>query len=137
MRNIILNQKMTATILVGIIFLQPVFALAQVGIPCGDLAAGQKMCGFNDLITLVNNVIHFIIYYIAVPLAALGFMWVGGNLVLNQNKESAWSDAKEKFWDIGRGFGIILGAYVLIKMALFAFLSEEQINFMSFMLDLN
>lgn len=95
------------------------------------------MCGFNDLITLVNNVIHFIIYYIAVPLAALGFMWVGGNLVLNQNKESAWSDAKEKFWDIGRGFGIILGAYVLIKMALFAFLSEEQINFMSFMLDLN
>ena len=130
-------KKTFSSILAFTIFALPLVVSAQLGIPCGsDTPPADHPCGFNDLLVLVNNIISFLIYYIAVPLAALGFMFTGANLVINLNKESAWSDAKGRFWDIGMGFGIILGAYVLIKMVLFAFLSEEQINFMKFMLDL-
>lgn len=130
-------KKTFSSILIFAIFALPLVASAQLGIPCGgDTPPADHPCGFNDLIILINNIIHFIIYYVAVPLAALGFMYVGGRLVLFPNKEGEWTKAKGIFWDIGMGFGIILGAYVLIKMVLFAFLSEEQINFMKFMLDL-
>lgn len=130
-------KKTFPSILAFTIFTIPLVVSAQLGIPCGsDTPPADHPCGFNDLLILVNNIIDFIIYYIAVPLAALGFMAVGARLVLMPNKEGEWTHAKGVFWDIGMGFGIILGAYVLIKMVLFAFLSEEQINFMRFILDL-
>lgn len=110
----------------------PVFVSAQVGVPCGDFASGQKECGFNDLIILANNIIKFLMFSVAVPLAAIGIMWVGGNLVINQDKEGAWSKAKDSFWDIILGFGIMLASYVLIKTVLFAFISDEQARFMQF-----
>ena len=128
----IYNQKICAVVVSLAIFIVPVLAFAQIGIPCGDFKAGQKECGFDDLIILANNVIKFLMFSVAVPLAAIGFMWVGGNLVINQDKEGAWSTAKNSFWDIIMGFGIMLGAYVFIKTLLFAFLTDEQASFMQF-----
>lgn len=111
------------SLLVALFF--PMYISAQIGIPCGDIADGQKECTFNDLIILANNVIKFLMYSVAVPLAALGFMWIGGNLVVNQDKEGAWSKAKEGFGNIGLGFIIMLVAFVLVKLVLYAFLDTE------------
>ncbi len=108
-------------------FLLPMYVSAQVGIPCDG-----PDCGFDDLIVLANNIIKFLMFSVAVPLAAIGFMWVGGNLIINQDKEGAWSKAKGSFWDIAMGFGIMLVAYVLIKTVLFAFLTEESASFVQF-----
>jgi len=127
------NQKTSATIVAFAIFALPVVVWAQVGIPCGDIASGQKECGFNDLIILANNIINSLILKVAVPLAALGFMWVGGKMILSPNKESAKTEAKQSFANIAMGFGIMLGAYILIKTVLFAFLTDEQTSFMQFM----
>ena len=127
--NSVMNsQKITAGIVSFFILVAPVLAWAEVGIPCGDLAAGQKECGFNDLITLANSIIKFLMISVAVPLAAIGFMWVGGKMILSPNKESAKTEAKQSFANIAMGFGIMLGAYVLIKMVLFAFLDEKYVK---------
>lgn len=140
---------MRATILTLAILIMPTVALGASLIPCGQPANTKtpnitvggasydttKECGFNDLIILANIIIKFLMIDVAVPLAALGIMWAGGNLIVNQNKEGAWTEAKESFWSIGMGFGIMLGAFVLLKLVFFTFLSTDQISFMDFMLD--
>ena len=143
----ILNQKIGVAVLSLAFFIVPTMALGASLIPCGQRAGSAPItvggasypttneCGFSDLIILANIIIKFLMIDVAVPLAALGFMWVGGNLIVNQNKEGAWTEAKESFGNIGIGFGIMLGAFVLLKLVLFTFLSTEQINFMKFMLD--
>lgn len=143
----ILNQKTAVAVLSLAILVVPAVALGAGLIPCGRPAGTDPIivggapylttneCGFNDLIILANIIIKFLMIDVAVPLAALGIMWAGGKLVVNQNKESAWSEAKESFGSIGMGFLIMLGAFVLIKLVLFTFLSNDQIEFMKFMLD--
>ncbi len=99
------------------------FAVGAAGlVPCGG-GGGEPVCDFNQLMVMANNIIRFLMYSVAVPLAALGFMVVGARLVFNQNKEAAWTTAKESFGDIGRGFFIILGAFLLIKFVLSQFLA--------------
>lgn len=83
-------------------------------------------CGFSELMVMVNKVVRFLFLDVAVPLAALGFMWAGASLVLSQNKESAWTDAKGRFETIGMGFGIMLGTYVLVKVVIYQFLNTNK-----------
>lgn len=116
-----MSQKTITQILSLAVFLLPFSVSAQVGIPCDG-----PDCDFEDLITLANRIVKFLMYNVAVPLAALGFVFSGAKLILNQDKEGAWSETKESFWNIGKGFGIILGSYVLIKAILYAFLNTEQ-----------
>jgi len=104
----------------AMIFVVPMISMAEIGIPCEG-----PDCGFNHLIILANNIIKFLMFTVAVPLAELGFMWAGAGLVLNQNKESAWSEAKERFGNIAMGFGIMLAAFILVKLILSAFLNTK------------
>lgn len=118
------NQKKVAAVLSFAIILLPFVARAASGlIPCDGSDANP--CTFASFMTLANNIIHFLLYDVSVPLAAIGFMVVGAKLVLSQNKESAWSEAKGSFASIGTGFGIMLGAYVLIKVVIYAFLNTD------------
>ena len=123
----ILNQKTVAATLSFTVLALPVVVHGAGLIPnCGDVVNGKFVdCTFNDVLKLANNIIHFLLYDVSVPLAALGFMWAGANLVLSQNKESAWTDAKKRFTNIGIGFGIMLGSYVLIKVVIYAFLNTD------------
>lgn len=124
-----INQKSIAILLSTAFLVLPFIAFAKVGIPCEG-----PDCGFDDLIILANNIIKFLMFSVAVPLAAIGFMWTGGRLIVMQSKESEWEKAKTGFADIAIGFGIMLGSYVLIKTLLFAFLTDEvKASFMQFM----
>ena len=130
------NKKNAATILVFAVLIVPIMAYGASLVPCGQPAGTPDIivggisrptinpCGFDDLIVLANTIVRFLMYDVAVPLAAIGFMWAGANLVLNQDKEGAWSEAKERFVNIAKGFGIMIGAYVLIKFVLYTFLNQ-------------
>lgn len=125
----ITNKKISALILSFALLALPSVVYGAGLIPCGDTIVGGVItptthpCGFNDILELANRVIHFLMIDVAVPLAALGFMYTGARLVLVQNKESEWTDAKKRIEDVAIGFGMILGAYVLIKTILYAFLN--------------
>jgi len=133
--------KIGATVAVMFILSIPLATFAQpaqtgvLGIPCGS--PETHPCGFNDLITLVNNIIQFLIYFIVVPLIALAFMITGARFILNPNKESAKTLAKEQFEMIAIGLFWILAGFLLVKTVLFYFLSEEQKSFMKFIFDVS
>ncbi|MFA5997505.1 MAG: hypothetical protein WC791_03390 [Candidatus Paceibacterota bacterium] len=122
------NQKAITTILSTIVLALPMTVAAQVGIPCDG-----PNCDFNSLIKLINNIIKFLMFSVAVPLAALGFMFMGGKMVLLSNKEAAKTEAKQGIGFIITGFLIMLGAYVFIKTILFMFITDDQKTFMNFM----
>lgn len=123
-----MNQKNIAWLLAMTIFIIPLVSSAEVGMPCEG-----PDCTFDDIIILINNIVKFLVFSVAVPLAAIGFMFMGAKLVLMQNKEAEMTKAKEGLWNIVIGFGIMLASYVVIKTALFAFLSDEQKTFMGFL----
>ncbi len=117
------KQKFSAIILAGFVISLPfvVWAASETGlVPCVD------NCDFNQLMIMASNIIKFLTYSVAVPLAALGFMVVGARLIFSQNKETAWTTAKESFVFIAKGFAIIIGAFLLIRFILDQFLSPEQ-----------
>jgi len=139
-----MNQKTRAAMLSAVIFALPVVTWAQVGIPCGvDLNADnviknipgviKEECDFDSIIQLVNNIIKFLIFSVAVPLAAIGFMVMGAKMIIYSNKESAKTEAKEGIWLIIKGFLIMLAAYVVIKTILFAFLNDKDTELISLM----
>lgn len=120
-------KKISIIMFTGMVAATPFLATAQIGIPCSGTD-----CGFDDLIILANNIVQFLVFSVAVPLAALGFMVVGAKLVLNQNKEGAWSEAKQSFGTIAMGFGIILTAFLLVKFVMYQFISADYKDFLDF-----
>ena len=139
-----INQKTIAATLSLVLFVAvPFLAYAAeqglVSTTCGSVGPDGKLveCNFNDLMLLVNKIIKFLLFDVSIPLTVLGFVWVGASLILSQNKESAWSDARSRFTDIGIGFGIMLGVYLLVKVVLAAFLSCSQIDFMKFIINVS
>ena len=113
--------------------------LALVSVPL--IAQAQEFevcsgpdCDFNSLIQLANVVVQFLMFKVMVPLAAIGFMFAGGKLVLNQDKEGAWSEAKQSFEYIGIGFLIVIGAFLFTKFVIYQFLDTDA-GFTLFLLD--
>lgn len=131
-------QKIANLLFVGIFLIAPAFVSAAELklVPCGgepgdtytDVSGVQRsadhQCTFNDFMKMINNIIHFLMYDVMIPLAALGFMFTGANLIISQNKESAWSQAKERFGYLGWGIFIIIGSFIVIKFILSQFLSD-------------
>lgn len=129
------QNKTTAAILSFAISVLPTVVYGAGLIPCGDtpfdpnsdpLTTATHPCGFGDLLLMANNIIHFLMVDVAVPLAALGFMYAGARMVLLPHKEAEVTKTKEIALDIVKGFAIILGAYVLIKTILFSFLNTSE-----------
>lgn len=131
------NRKILSAVVSFTILALPVLAYGAGLVPCGqpantpDIMVGGASystthpCGFNDLIVLANTIIHFLMYDVAVPLAALGIMYAGGRLVIMPSKESEIEKAKESFSNIIMGFLIMLSAYLVIKLIIYSFLNTD------------
>lgn len=122
---------------IGAVIALPLLASAAGLVPCGGTfpdGTAEPACDFNYLITMVNRVVTFLLYGFAVPVAALGFLFAGGKLIIAQNKESAWTEAKEIFGNILLGFGIFIAAFILVKAFLVAFVKPGADNMVNFLL---
>lgn len=110
----------------------PLLTFGATGlVPCDG--GGDNPCDFNQLIIMANNIIKFLLFDVAIPLAVLGFMFAGAMLVIGSNKEGEWTKAKERFENIGIGFFIILGSFIFVKLVLYSFLNTEA-GFSAFLL---
>lgn len=112
-------KKIATTILAGIIIGMPILVSAAGLVPCDGTD-----CDFNKLMTMVNNIIHFLFYDVAIPLMTLSFVFVGGRLIIYPDKTGEWNKAKDAFQNIGIGLGMMVGAFVLIKFVLSQFLAN-------------
>ena len=64
-----------AFIIVFMVLIIPVLSLADGLVPC-DNSAGQ-LCDFNAFMTLINTIIHFVLYGMVIPITAIMFAYAG------------------------------------------------------------
>ncbi len=106
------------TRVVGISFLVllaifvPSYALAAI-VPCGG--SGQQACNFDFFITLIKNIVNFLIFKLAVPLAAISFAIAGVMILTAGGNESQVTRAKEIFWDVLIGLVVALAAWLIVS----------------------
>ncbi len=94
----------------------PMFTLAQEPLvpTCPDTG-----CGFNEFIDLINNVIEFILFYMAVPIAAIMFAYAGFLMVTAGGEAAhARQEAKEIAMNTVIGLIFVLAAFLIVKTIL-------------------
>lgn len=124
-------QKKAALILsffvVGLFFLLPIEVYAQKPlVPCGLNANLSDQCQLCDLVKLVQNVIDFIILYLAAPFATLLIAWAGIKLMVFADNESERTKARQLLWDILIGFLVILLAWTIVIVIMNALVKDSK-----------
>ena len=90
-----------------------------VSFPNGLVPACTPNCGFSDLMTLINNIISFILFVLAVPIAAIMFTYAGF-LLITAGGETASARTKAKnilLHTIG-GLVVAVAAWLIIHTIL-------------------
>ncbi|MBU0611821.1 hypothetical protein KKA39_02210 [Patescibacteria group bacterium] len=88
--------------------------------PSGGLVPDcpEAGCGFNELICLINNVIQFILFRMAVPIAAIMFAYAGILLLFSGGDTSKRSKAKSIFTNVAIGLIIAIAAWLIVETIL-------------------
>ncbi|HLF66458.1 MAG TPA: pilin, partial [Gammaproteobacteria bacterium] len=92
-------------------------------VPCGVYSSkgGEKIinwqCTFEDIFTLINNVIRFILFNMVVPIAAIMFAYAGFLLITAQGGE-AKTKAKGIFTNAVIGLVIAVAAWLIVTTIL-------------------
>ncbi|KKW38780.1 MAG: hypothetical protein UY88_C0001G0006 [Parcubacteria group bacterium GW2011_GWA1_54_88] len=106
-------RRITPLLLVLSLVLLPLSVFAQTQlIPCGG--SEQNPCTFKDLAVLAQNVIKFLAFYIATPLATLAIMYAGFK--------------KKILWNVLIGFFWVLAAWLVIDTLLDVLLKSNPLN---------
>ena len=96
----------------------PVFSFAAPPLVQCD-GSTAKPCDFTAFLTLINNVINFILYYMAVPIAAIMFAYAGF-LLVTAGGEAAGARTKAKgiFTNAAIGLAVAAACWLIIKTIL-------------------
>ena len=95
----------------------PAFSFAEALVQC-DNSKG-KPCDFYALMSLVNRVIHFVLFDMVVPIAAIMFIYAGF-LMVTAGGEAAGARTKAKsiFTNAVLGLIIAVAAFLIIRTVL-------------------
>lgn len=131
MKKILSNILFTLAIVVSIAV--PSMSFAQSGlVPCGVESYGEneildgedvsyqlkKPCGYNDIFDLINNVTNFLIFIIALPVAAIMFTYAGFLFAFSGVQPEARSKAKKIFGNVVFGFILAVAAWLIVHTLL-------------------
>ena len=75
-------------------------------------------CGFNDVLTLINTIVKFILFNLALPIAAIMFAYAGFELVTSGGSTEKKSKAKEIFTNVAIGLIFVAAAFLIIQAIL-------------------
>lgn len=96
--------------------LSPDFASAESLIPCdGGPTDG---CDFNDLMALVNNVINFLIFDLALPIAAVVIAYAGFLFLTSGDEPGKRTKAKKMLVNIVIGLVLALASWLIVQTIL-------------------
>jgi hypothetical protein len=79
---------------------------------------GAKGCGFDDFMDLINRVINFILFVMALPIAAIMFAYAGLLLVLSGGASEKRTKAKNVFTNVAIGLVLAAAAWLIIHTVL-------------------
>jgi hypothetical protein len=83
----------------------------------GTIAYTSK-CDFNALMNLINIVIHFILFDLALPIAAIMFAYAGFELVTSGGSTEKRGTAKKVFTNTALGFVLAIAGWLIIRTVL-------------------
>ncbi len=105
--------------------LMPAFSFAQNTpsnlIPCGTYGTDNtitKPCDWGDLLKLVNNVVKFVLFYLAVPIAAIMFIYAGFLMVTGGGSTERASKAKKIFTNVALGLAFAAASWLIVEVIL-------------------
>jgi hypothetical protein len=87
----------------------------------GKMIEGKTIgnpCDFDDLMTLINNIINFLLFVIATPLVAIILCYCGFLLLTSGGSSENIKKVKHIFLNVIFGYIIALLAWLLIKTIL-------------------
>lgn len=91
-------------------------------VPCGnDVDANGKItnpCDFNYILMMINKIVTFILVYLAVPIAAIMFVYAGYLLLFSGGESSKMTQAKGIFVNVAIGLVVVAGAWLVVKLVL-------------------
>ncbi|MEK7062232.1 MAG: pilin [Patescibacteria group bacterium] len=88
-------------------------------VPCGP-GTNKPTCQFCDLLTLVEKVIDFALYNIAIPLVVVFIVWGGLTIMTAGDSTEKVSQGRKMIQSAIIGVFIALGAWMIINMVLSA-----------------
>lgn len=91
-------------------------------IPCTD------DCDSADLVRLINNVINFLVFQVAIFLATVIIVWAGVLYVLYPYKPGNKELAKKMIFSAIGGLMIVLSAYIIIKFIVTSVVGQNSAN---------
>ncbi len=132
------TKKILIYIFILFILIIPIFSLADFVGPCPegthndgtacvpDEAGGTglvpacegKDCNWDQLMTLVDNILNFLLNVMVIPIAAIMFAYAGFLLVTSGGDPGRRSKAKSIFINVLIGLIIAVGAWALVKLLL-------------------
>lgn len=72
-------------------------------------------CDFEDAMQLINNIIKFLLFYFATPLAGLALAYAGGSIILSGGSSEKITKAKKIIKNVIIGYIIALAAWLIVK----------------------
>ena len=114
--KIFLKAKKIKYTLIGILLFSPIFVSAGL-VPCGEPG---NPCGFSHLMIMINGIIHFLLFSVAIPVAAILFAWAGFKFMMAGGNEGQISKAKEIFGAVLYGLLIAFLAWLIVNTVLTA-----------------
>jgi len=133
----ILNLKYIIIIaIVFFILLVPFLAFAQGLVPCdGALTTGESVgpgggCDFTDFIQLIQNIINFLMFDVAAPLAAIVFAWAGITMFTAGGSPDKIKQANETFKWVLIGIIVALSGWLIVSAIMGTLLGTDVTNFL-------
>lgn len=89
------------------------------GVAPGVPEAYTHPCGFNDMMDFINNLIHFVLFFLALPIAAIMVAYAGFLLVTaGEESGHARQKAKNIFTHAVVGLVIAIASWLIIRSVL-------------------
>jgi len=127
MKKNIFKIKFLATGMIGLfLILAPsvLFAASDLVPDCStkiDLVTNKFIpheCGFSDLMVLAYNVVHFLIFTLFLPIAAILFAYAGFLFMTAGGSEENVGKARKIFGHVAIGLVVMLCAWLIVKLVL-------------------
>lgn len=94
----------------------PIVSLAAGLVPCDNVST---KCDWSQLMALINGVIHFVLFGMVIPIAAIMFAYAGF-LMITVGGEAAGARTKAKgiFTNVVIGLIIAVAAWLIVELIL-------------------
>ena len=121
--------KFLIPIFVFTLLATPAFAALTPLVPCDGV---EEKCDFNAFMKLINNIITFILFGLALPVAAVMFAWAGILLLTSGGSTEARGRAKNIFMNTALGLIIAAAAWLIVNTILSILVKPENVNWIGF-----